>query len=848
MRNLARFMCRFMRRAFILLVVLTLIPAFAGAYCQNPSTGAGLKLLTYNVAMVDTGFATNQDLFGMGDDTRTLKIVNGILRDDADVVVINEAFNEEGMDKFVQLLKGKYPSYVRFVDEPHSSDSDSGLMLFSKFKFDTVPCEKGCVDGPSLLNCDLVCGRYETYVEAYNEGKPWDHYNARLLETNGSDAWANKAVALMRIINECDNNTTFTVVFTHVQASYKDGDNADLHEDFVDRQENFDTIKELITRSLTPELLSRERVFVLGDLNVNGNLLSAEKVADGAGGTYDFIEWDYTYGQYARDKDVHEEFFACKGPTETCTFDTDENKGPYLVDSWGYESSPADPGQTNSGRDDSISLEFPLDQEGERLDYILHNKPSGDGLCMQWIARAYELGEPPDFSTQLSDHMGVKADFNRPFARCAPREKDQGGGGENGSALVKWKEVDDPAFKQDITFSDGDTRIKFPGSMQWYKVDEKGTISIGTSKNNVAFEVYQERDLSRPVNFFHGEMTTWGTKDQPFIGKTYKFSEPPYYVRVFPAKDDGTQDRSWHDAYRISFHKHLCKSLADKCMLRAGELEEYEWPDTFLKPEDKLYYRFYADTLTSGKAPRIQFFIETSTTPASIPTGSVELLSGDALTAIPWHSMEPSWGDGDQPANGKEDIRLTAPNTVKGDPCAPKQFGCSLKKPFTLRVGRAVSFASQAFTVGIRYETSLNYFRAKDMVCIKQNTDIGDDDIWENFKFDMPNAKKSACIGDPGCTLIAWFDTGHAHGVSHLKGKFEDNVVPNLWEDEDNPGEGGHEYFSPLDKNSISPLPRDFFKKGIGRFKWGTWPNDIDESIYWYEMTYEISHEQEEVP
>ncbi|HWS90149.1 MAG TPA: hypothetical protein VN282_24480 [Pyrinomonadaceae bacterium] len=795
--------------------------------------------------MVDTGFQTNQDLFGMDDDTRAMKIVNGIFRDDADVVVLNEAFNEKGMDRFVELLKGKYPSYVRMVDEPDSSDSDSGLMLFSKFKFDVLHCGQG------------VCATTAVSVEAYNEGLPWNHNNSRLLETNGSDAWANKAVTLIRIINECDNNKPFAVVFTHTQASYKDTDNEDAHEDFVDRQKNFDSIKDVITGALTPEELSRERVFVLGDLNVNGNLLSAGKVPNGKGGTESFIEWDYTFGQYARDKDIHDEFFACKGPTETCTFDTTELKGPYLVDSWGYESSPADPGQTNSGSDLSISLDFPQDAYGERLDYILHNKPAGDGLCMQWIARAYELGDPPPgsepgdppyFSTQLSDHLGVKADFNLPFFRCTPREKNvPGGGGENGSEPVKWLPVQDPNFSQDVTFDGFKTGIVFPGSMQWYKVNEKGTFSIATSKSNVAFEVYQERDLSRPVNFFHGEMHAWG-EDPIFIGKTYKFSEPPYYVRVFPVKDDGTHDRAWVGLYMISFHKHLCKSLADRCMLRAGELEEYEWPDTLLKPEDKLYYRFYADTLSNGKAPKIRFFIETSATVDSVPVGHVELLTADAATAIPWFHTDSSWSDSGPAPNGKKDMRYTAPDTVKGDPCAPAKHGCSLKKPFTLRVGRSYSFEKTAFTVGMRYETSLNYFRARNLVCIKQNTDVGDDDIWENFKFDSPNAMLSPCLGEVGCTLIGWFDTGQPLGISHLRGKYEDNVVPNLWEDEDNPGEGGHEYLSPMHKKFIGPLPVDFFKKGGSTFHWGTWPDDADETAYWYAMTYEVSHEQEEVP
>lgn len=147
-------------------------------------------------------------------------------------------------------------------------------------------------------------------------------------------------------------------------------------------------IRKLIEGAVGKEGLKKEEVYLLGDLNIDGNLhSSAPPIVIGG-----MPEWDYHFAR-------PDSFF----------FDP-------MFDGWAYGTSDQDPGQTSGAG----YPYFPRPDKGERFDYLLHNKPEVNDhpMCLQHIRLARELALPQ--GKVLSDHLGVFADVNRFEPGCSP--------------------------------------------------------------------------------------------------------------------------------------------------------------------------------------------------------------------------------------------------------------------------------------------------------------------------------------------------------------------------------------------------------------------------------------------
>jgi hypothetical protein len=779
----------------------------------HPSTGSSLRVLTYNTAFMQVSLAppigtidTNAGMFGDLDyHERAQRIAAGILRDDNDVVVLNEVFSAEARAILVGALAATYPFHLDRLKgqapDPYAAGvallfapgtelaetNDSGLMLFSKHPF--VPFTAGT--SPSY-DIDEVDGSAA--------GVPWGSSASEVSVVTfplslGADGLASKAVAMVRVQNPNDGQIS-NIAFSHTQASYG---SPDLTGPLV-RSLQLRTAQNLIRRSLTATELATQPVYLLGDLNIIGGN-QKDSGPD--------PEWESVFFKQV----VADGFFACgDGP---CDFDPATAKGhTFLSDSWGFETSPLDLGISNT-------------VDKARLDYVLHNRPEltdfsvkpivKTGLCMQHAMIAYELGDPVGGGLQqLSDHLGVRVDFNKSAPHCSPNPD----GGALGPVPVAF-----PAASQDLQVTSPAAAITFPGSMQWYRIDKAGSYSIKastTAPNRVGFAVYQGEDLSRPIPPFYGETTRWGDK--------FAMTKPPYYVRVFGQDPTtGKPDRAFTGGYTIDLHEHRGITPKDSISLAGGFPTEYVWPGPGIPELPVVWFDFHTNTTTAGKFPDVAFYEEVPT--ADDPSQYAVTIVEDtpALPVIP--------GAG---TSIIKDPSTLLRSLVVAAPALAGIAGGAPRKYF-VRVGRDAALQNTPSVTRLTFGTTLTYLRPERLTSYNMADDWPDrDNIELGFMVDGPVAKSScnaSCIGPIP------FSTGSPTTISgypSLQRTFVDNVVFNLWK------EGT--YLAPHFTSGGQPLGMpnlSHFQVGYNTdlpFIWADGGNP-DAADYWYEMTYETSHD-----
>ena len=156
------------------------------------------------------------------------------LREQPDIVAFNEAFSETGRKWLVRSLKSKYPHIIEKLEHPGPDvEEDSGLMLFSKLPFQTLP------------NGD-------------------DHVFEVFSRTAGTDSKASKGVGLVRVNGPYDPTT---IAFTHLQASY-DAANTE-HADI--RADQLGVVRDQVRKLSELFVQKMAGTVVIGDLNIKGD-------------------------------------------------------------------------------------------------------------------------------------------------------------------------------------------------------------------------------------------------------------------------------------------------------------------------------------------------------------------------------------------------------------------------------------------------------------------------------------------------------------------------------------------------------------------------------------------------
>ena len=373
------------------------------------------RILTYNTQLRSNGMevlAQKNPFPHMSVEQRAETIANRILNSpqDYDVICLNEVFDEDGREIFEQLLLPKYPNAVLKADvmklevrqdEPtglfgvlplppapwslgigfdpikifellQGKLEDSGLMLFSRFPFVTVPPTSDLLSifdeiglgHPSQVPVVLFC--------------PYP-------DSNFDDSLASKGViyALLRAPNE----RLLHLLMSHTQAD-PTGE-IRKHEDT--RRKQFALVSDVLTAMAGPPPF-REEVVFCGDFNVNGLAQHGAR--------------------------ANEEAVALFGrPASTWRKD--------MHDVWWWEQCPGEPSPSNHM---PLDCDPGMSAPGQRLDYFLRSAPFPGRLATQHVCIAWDIAQSPpgsDPTLYTSDHLPLRLDLgdDRPRACTARAER-----------------------------------------------------------------------------------------------------------------------------------------------------------------------------------------------------------------------------------------------------------------------------------------------------------------------------------------------------------------------------------------------------------------------------------------
>jgi hypothetical protein len=873
--------------------------------------GRALRLMTYNAA-IQVSPGDTEDIFGVAHDERAKKIAIRILEmgaDRPDVVVFQEVNAELAQDAMRDLLgKSKvYPSYVDLLDE-HDTDNDSGLMLFSKFRFLRPDGSSYGNENSNGFATGVTPDSSPDGVMFADDFAFWYVYASE--QTNGGDSWANKGVAFVRIDNPCERDRPFNLAFTHMQANGDGASSLDDYEDFINRRDQlsgdvqdshsaFKGVRQAIELNIDAEKRHSQLIVVAGDFNINGNRHTAANVPDcsflndSCTGVRNYTEWGYTFNAPTSEDNfesylTYRGFFSCgRGP---CTYDplARGRPGSLLTDSWMFETSELDRGATNSGSNTGGNNHD--DERGHRPDYILHNRPKdtdgGDLFCVQHLRRLYSFTDP-ETGRDLSDHTPVLIDFNRPAPRCSPRPRKIGNeshlapgdiASPYGPEPVHFN-LDDPSDPLDRTFLGGDTLIKFPGSMQWYVIDQAFAYTIEVKKGtvDVAFEVYQGKDLSKSY-------PPWNGHCEEMKGKTgekctYVLTDPPYYVRVYAGNHSTlVPDRTKSGTYSINFHRLDCSSRKEACPLSPAVSMTIPWPtNTRLGSSDTAYFLFASENamrwgsdgrFDNNGYPLATFLLQHDG-PATPSPFIMSLLQSDGTPLFcanqcvnGFSQLQPASG-WTQNADVQEQVGTAEAGSLAGSIVTVDGIEHSYPKEFLLSVARQsndVLFVDNPFQfhTTVRYENSLVYFRPNTISCRLERTYSGKDDIFARWIPEVSYGQP--CLvseSNPkpftNCIQIGGEDWYRGTAVSDLDSRFDlrflNNLSPSLWEDvlDSMDGDYGDQYLMGTTSvgDKIFALPKhhsDDSTQASGVFSWGDTHTYNDDTYYWYDLTYTLSH------
>lgn len=196
-----------------------------------------LRIMTFNVQMLpwiaDAKAGTTNDA-----PVRADRVAAAIFDlppgEQPDVIAFNEVFDEDGRDRLLGRLSGKWSHIVKKIHDGGLLE-DSGLMLFSRIPL--LPLKTGGV-----------------WLERFYS------------DAEGDDAKSSKGVGVVQVASPDGVGAPTTIAFTHLQASYEA---EDQYRDVRHRQLDMvcGAVRELIGDD--PHLW--ERVIVMGDLNIRGD-------------------------------------------------------------------------------------------------------------------------------------------------------------------------------------------------------------------------------------------------------------------------------------------------------------------------------------------------------------------------------------------------------------------------------------------------------------------------------------------------------------------------------------------------------------------------------------------------
>lgn len=523
-------------------------------------TGAPVRVLTANVAALPNtaglaptlGFSScHTDWLGDADyECLANHLAEKVLASDYDIVVLNEAFDDTYQDAIFDALHGetsdgRFPYVIKKLDASGwlggwNAYNDSGLMLFSKWPFDTRRGdEAGCSDVDS--NIDVIGAQYETVPISTGRGglgsfqrsisavgfRPFDGGEAE----EGDDALVNKGVGFARVV--APTGFRYDIFFSHLQASY----GSDRWDQWRDDRVQARRLQLEIAQnymSCLHDIGGAKALVLAGDLNVNGDVSNPYFDPDNhnqVGGDCSIYptaycgeldldptdecvpvtsssvrvcrhekvlreqrnnnrsEWDYFFNRSAggvsffKTQLLDSWAHAMQEPACLPTFG-----GPVPVDCRPRPSDPADTTFLKGATDYDRGFTWANQESEERLDYILFGsngkttaKRFGE-FAPHHISKAYNIWDGYAFEGGITQHP--------PAGQVAP----QLGGQQLLSDHIGLNgEIDyatphsNPADAYRIEYADRgelEMRLERRGVAQWFRIDEPGAYTFSVNPVN----------------------------------------------------------------------------------------------------------------------------------------------------------------------------------------------------------------------------------------------------------------------------------------------------------------------------------------------------------------------------
>ncbi|MDH3469583.1 MAG: hypothetical protein OES26_27475, partial [Gammaproteobacteria bacterium] len=389
-----------------------------------------------------------------------------------------------------------------------------------------------------------------------------------------------------------------------------------------------------------------------------------------------------------------------------------------LYDAWAETTSETDLGISQDS--------------GERLDYIVPARATKGtaatlpplGLCIQHI------WSPPEFEG-FSDHRPVAADINRDIPYCNPRLAYVPAAGEIGELGVT-----DGLEGKKLHNS-----LNYPGSIQWYRLNEAGTYIFGLepdAKNEgVEFEVYQADNLSSPLKGAYeleeelmqacdyivtasGE--TVGRCDE-IMGQKMVVPKPPFFVRVF------NKDRYWSGSYYLAIHRYTCDEQKEACELLPNGAYLFDFPPAGkpINDERTAWFRLgVSEQADSGDRQSLRFTVTNRAAQAWVePTLTLLDLNLNLLDQIDGQQVSDPLSDS---INGKQ--RLSVAASTAND------FGAYLTVTRTDVDQSLQTYVSWQTDLTLIGGHAVGPIGAKLKCNDETNPESGEDDISMRFKID----------------------------------------------------------------------------------------------------------------
>jgi hypothetical protein len=559
-----------------------------------------------------------------------------------DVIALNEVWSSDLAQILVDKLIGVYPNIVHTIGEtawpwfPFSTLYDvkvhSGVMILSKLPFaeiSTAYATSPYNDFEAMVyrNGALLddADDYQKYVafKEYDEGE-------------GVDVFASKGVAYVRIQNP-DTNRIHNVFFTHMQATDACAECTTWPGKDVREQQllDFKAMLEAGQDCSLPNCIvrTREDVFLMGDLNIDGDASSASNTLSLSPPAVNHMN---NLGEWTR-------YFAPGSSWQGGFFATS------LHDAWSREHPLA--AVTAGAYPASKVGEWGVTSDDDRLDYIVHNTPElVTKLCNQHMTRAFDLqsGKPlrpgphgpggrGGFGDGLmglsnstvfeSDHIGVTADYNKLAPQCSPLLPSIAasvyGDMQYGSKEIVATDLGNlPTGGIDYAnlASMQAGTLEAPGSVQWWRVEHPGTYLIGFDDDSLDHEyrvrVFSPFDFSAPVEGSEKDYTAQvkkGRRTENVTGKKYILTSPPYYVKIYNDRHDHLAT-SPSGKYFFSVRRLRCTDKdGDACpLLPNATPETYAFPAGPINSAptvDSLYFQVKAERLTIPGKQALEFVV-----------------------------------------------------------------------------------------------------------------------------------------------------------------------------------------------------------------------------------------------